>query len=49
VSRKKEKEKRKIKRSYVAQVSIRGINLGTKFFIEGQSPESVILGLPSGA
>jgi len=32
-------------RSYVAKVGIRGINLGTKFFIEGQSPESVVLSL----
>jgi hypothetical protein len=36
-------------KSYVAQVSIRGINLGTKFFIEGQSPEPVVLGLPGDA
>lgn len=36
-------------RPYVAQVSIRGINLGTKLFIEGQPPESIMLGLPGDA
>ena len=32
---------------YVAQVSVRGMDLGAIVFIEGQTPESVILGLPS--
>jgi hypothetical protein len=32
---------------YVAQVSVRGMDLGAIVFIEGQTPESIILGLPS--
>jgi hypothetical protein len=35
--------------SYVTQVSIGGIDLGTEFFIERQPPESVVLGLPGDA
>ena len=32
---------------YVAQVSVRGMDLGAIVIIEGQTPESIILGLPS--
>jgi len=36
-------------KSYVAQISVRRMDLWAKILIEGQSPESVVLGLPGDA